>query len=101
MFNPVGSPCGCELKIGSLDWGDHQWPPKKIRTPCGPCPHHWPEDFAGYVTRVHGETFANLVVKFSGEVARYLPLGHPWPPVRRETAGYKLGDMTSSKGFTD
>jgi len=33
------------------------------------------ESLAGYVTRVNGETFANLAMKFSGEVARYLPLG--------------------------
>ena len=38
------------------------------------------ENLAGYVTRVHGETFSNLAVKFSGEVARYLPLGPPDAP---------------------
>lgn len=38
---------------------------------CGRCTA---EFGAGYVTRVHGETFANLVVKFSGEVARYLQI---------------------------
>lgn len=38
---------------------------------CGRCTA---EFGAGYVTRVNGETFANLAMKFSGEVARYLQI---------------------------
>eukprot|EP00435_Cladocopium_sp_Y103_P018335 s2615_g4.t1 len=51
---------------------------------CGRCTA---ESGAGYVTRVHGETFANLAVKFAGEVTRYLQIFGillvgalaPWP----------------------